>query len=144
MLQSGNYDYLGHIVGLVLARLLIYVLPLSLNADMSLFSFTLSLGLLTMILYKNDNIFFAFITILSGVMLFQQYAGDALDIVINLLAGGLFAYSYVILLATYNITLYNPDNEKRIEEKKKEENEKKKEDPFKCALFKNNILVKYV
>jgi hypothetical protein len=144
MFQSGNYDYLGHIVGLVLARLLIYVLPLSLNADMSLFSFALSLGLLTMILYKNDNIFFAFITILSGVMLFQQYAGDALDIVINLLAGGLFAYLYVILLATYNITLYNPDNEKKIEEKKKEEIEKKKEDPFKCALFKNNILVKYV
>ena len=140
IIQSGNYDYLGHIVGLLLLRLLLQFLPINLNIDMTLFSFVLVIGLLTMILYKNDNVFFGFITILSGVMLFQKYAGDALDIVINLFAGGLFAYLYTILLATYNITLYDSKNEEKNEKKE----EVKVEDSLKCGLFKNNVLVKYV
>lgn len=140
IIQSGNYDYLGHIVGLLLLRLLLQFLPINLNIDMTMFSFVLVIGLLTMILYKNDNVFFGFITILSGVMLFQEYAGDALDIVINLFAGGLFAYLYTILLATYNITLYDPKNEEKNEKKE----EVKAEDSLKCGLFKNNVLVKYV
>lgn len=140
IIQSGNYDYLGHIVGLLLLRLLLQFLPINLNIDMTLFSFVLVIGLLTMILYKNDNVFFGFITILSGVMLFQKYAGDALDIVVNLLAGGLFAYLYTILLVTYNITLYDPKNEEKNEKKE----EVKVEDSLKCGLFKNNLLVRYV
>lgn len=140
IIQSGNYDYLGHIVGLLLLRLLLQFLPINLNIDMTLFSFVLVIGLLTMILYKNDNVFFGFITILSGVMLFQKYSGDALDIVINLFAGGLFAYLYTILLATYNITLYDSKNEEKNEKKE----EVKVEDSLKCGLFKNNVLVRYV
>ena len=146
IIQSGNYDYLGHIVGLLFARLLVYILPISLDPDMIIFSFILSIGLLTMILYKNSNVFFGFITITSGVMFFQLYNNNAQTLVVNLLVGGIMAYLYTILLATYNITLYDPkkEEEKRVKENEELSQKEKDENPVKCGLFKNNILVRYV